>query len=88
VIEMINRLSLSQAGRLAEFDNLAHQFFVASADARDALYQQATALAASAGVASKHYLRVMEKLVNGTEGYVEKETKRYATINHTYLYLR
>jgi len=69
-----------KAGRLAEFDELAHQFFVATADARDALYKQATALAASAGAASKHYLRVMEKVVNGTEGYVEKETKRLATI--------
>jgi protein disulfide-isomerase A6 len=59
---------------------LAHQFFVATGDARDALYKQATALGEGAGAASKHYLRVMEKLVNGAEGYVEKETKRYATI--------
>jgi len=69
-----------EAGRLAEFDNLARQFFVATGDARDALYKQAIALGASAGAASKHYLRVMEKLVNGTEGYVEKEAKRLAAI--------
>ncbi|KAF8233197.1 disulfide isomerase [Tricholoma matsutake] len=69
-----------KAGRLAEFDSLAHQFFIATADARDSLYKQATVLAASAGTASRHYLRVMEKLVNGTEGYVEKETKRLASI--------
>ena len=49
---------------------------MATAGARDSLYKEATALAASAGAASKHYLRVMEKLVNGTEGYVEKEVKR------------
>jgi protein disulfide-isomerase A6 len=60
---------------------LARQFFVATGDARDALYKQATALGASAGAASKHYLRVMEKLVNGTEGYVEKEAKRYVTMS-------
>ena len=83
VIQMVNRFSLSQAGRLVEFDNLAHQFFVAGADARARLHKQATALAASSSATSKHYLRVMEKLVNGTEGYVEKETERYVTISDT-----
>jgi len=69
-----------KAGRIDEFDRLANKFFVASADMRATLYKEATLLAASAGVASKHYLRVMEKLVNGTEGYVEKEAERLATI--------
>jgi len=65
-----------EAGRHADFDALAHKFFKASASARDSLYKEALELAASAGVASKHYLRVMEKVANGTAGYVEKESKR------------
>ncbi|KAJ7284994.1 protein disulfide isomerase [Mycena rebaudengoi] len=69
-----------KAGRLADFDALASKFFVAAGDARDALFKDAAALAASAGAVSKHYLRVMEKLVNGTEEYVEKESKRLETI--------
>ncbi|TFK40373.1 thioredoxin-like protein [Crucibulum laeve] len=69
-----------EAGRVAEFDALAKKFFVASADARDSLYKEALSLASSAGAASKHYLRVMEKVVNGTEGYVQKEAKRLASI--------
>ncbi|KAJ7756451.1 protein disulfide isomerase [Mycena maculata] len=69
-----------QAGRHPEFDALASKFFVAVGDARASLLEEASALAASAGVASKHYLRVMEKLVNGTEGYLEKETKRLESI--------
>ncbi|KAF9471225.1 protein disulfide isomerase [Pholiota conissans] len=69
-----------EAGRLAEFDTLAHKFFTAPADARDALYKDALQLAATSGTASKHYIRVMEKVVNGTAGYVEKETKRLGSI--------
>ncbi|KAJ7170695.1 protein disulfide isomerase [Mycena crocata] len=69
-----------QAGRLAEFDALATKFFAAAGDARATLLKDAAALAASAGVVSKHYIRVMEKLVNGTEGYLEKETKRLESI--------
>jgi protein disulfide-isomerase A6 len=70
------RCSIVQAGRLADFDALASKFFVAAADARATLLKDALALAETAGVVSKHYIRVMEKLVNGTEGYVEKEAKR------------
>jgi protein disulfide-isomerase A6 len=65
-----------KAGRLAEFDSLANKFFVASGKARDSVYNEALTLASEAGAASKHYLRVMEKLVNGTESYLEKESKR------------
>jgi protein disulfide-isomerase A6 len=68
------------AGRIAQFDDLAHKFFVSAADARDSLYKEALDLAVTAGIASKHYLRVMEKLVNGTSGYVEKESKRLNSI--------
>ncbi|KAJ7603743.1 protein disulfide isomerase [Mycena polygramma] len=69
-----------KAGRLAEFDALASKFFSAASDARASLLKDAAALADSAGVVSKHYLRVMEKLVNGTEGYLEKEAKRLESI--------
>jgi protein disulfide-isomerase A6 len=61
---------------------------VAGADARHSLYKEAKVLAASVGATSKHYIRVMEKLVNGTEEYVERETKRYATITGNYQHLR
>lgn len=64
------------AGRLPDFDALASKFFVASGKARDAIYKDAIALAGTAGETSKHYMRVMEKLANGTEGYLEKESKR------------
>lgn len=64
------------AGRLPEFDALASKFFVATGAARDALYKEALELANTAGAASKHYLRVMEKVVNGSEAYLEKESKR------------
>ncbi|KDR76236.1 hypothetical protein GALMADRAFT_247528 [Galerina marginata CBS 339.88] len=65
-----------EAGRLAQFDTLAHKFFTASTSARDSLYKEALELAAGAGSASKHYLRVMEKVANGTAEYIEKESKR------------
>ncbi|KAG6817654.1 hypothetical protein H0H87_005411 [Tephrocybe sp. NHM501043] len=70
----------NQAGRLAEFDVLASKFFTASAGARDAIFKEATLLAASAGAASKHYLRVMEKVVNSSEAYIQKESTRLAKI--------
>jgi len=67
---------LSKAGRLAEFDALASKFFVASGEARDSIYQEAVGLATSVGDASKPYIRYMEKVVSGTEAYLEKEAKR------------
>jgi len=69
-----------EAGRHAEFDALARKFFVSTGSARNSIYQEAVAFADKAGTASKHYLRVMEKLVNGAEGYLEKESKRLASI--------
>jgi len=66
-----------KAGRLAEFDSLANKFFVASGKTRDSIYKEALTLAKEAGAASKHYVHVMGKLVNGTESYLEKESKRY-----------
>ncbi|KAF8910667.1 protein disulfide isomerase [Gymnopilus junonius] len=64
-----------EAGLLTDFDTLAHKFFIAPTTVRDSLYQQALQLAVSAGPASKHYIRVMEKVANGTTEYVEKESK-------------
>ncbi|CAK5269157.1 unnamed protein product [Mycena citricolor] len=69
-----------QAGRLPAFDALAAKFFAGAADVKASVFDEATALAATAGIASKHYLRVMEKIVNGTEGYLEKEVKRLESI--------
>lgn len=57
-------------------DHLAHKFFIASAGVRDSLYKEALDIATTAGAASKHYLKVMEKVVKGTPRYVEKESKR------------
>jgi len=70
----------NQAGRLPEFDALASKFFSATGAARDAVYKEASALAAQVGPAASHYLRVMEKVVNGTEDYLTKESKRLASI--------
>jgi len=69
-----------QAGRNAEFDALASKFFSASGAAQDAVYKEASALAAQVGPAATHYLRVMGKVVSGTEDYVAKESKRLASI--------
>ncbi|KAI0058205.1 protein disulfide isomerase [Artomyces pyxidatus] len=70
----------AKAGRETEFDSLASKFVVATGDARDALFKEASVLAAQIGPAAKHYVRVMEKVVNGTEDYVSKESKRLASI--------
>lgn len=49
---------------------------MAAADSRAEIYKEASQLAAEVGPAAKHYVRVMEKVVNGTEDYVSKESKR------------
>ncbi|KAL0580969.1 hypothetical protein V5O48_001061 [Marasmius crinis-equi] len=69
-----------KAGLVPELDTLANKFFVATTDARDSIYKEAIALADSVGIASKPYLRVMEKIVNSSEKYLEKESKRLETI--------
>ncbi|EPQ54104.1 protein disulfide isomerase [Gloeophyllum trabeum ATCC 11539] len=68
------------AGRLPELDTIASKFVIATGDARDSLFKEALSLATQAGATGKHYLRVMEKVVNGTEDYVERESKRLASI--------
>ena len=64
------------AGRLAELDALAQKFVEGASAARQAVFKEAGALAETIGAGAKHYLRVMEKVVNGSEEYVEKETNR------------
>ncbi|KAF8313568.1 protein disulfide isomerase [Clavulina sp. PMI_390] len=68
-----------QAGRVASLDTLASQF-VSLPNTRAQLYQEALSLGETLGEKGKYYLKVMEKLTNGTEGYIEKEAKRLATI--------
>jgi len=69
-----------EAGRHADLDAMANKFLVAAADARQAVYDEASELAARFGVTGKHYLRVMEKVVNSGGAYLEKESKRLAAI--------
>jgi protein disulfide-isomerase A6 len=57
-------------------DAIATQFVAASKDARKKLLDEASAIASKAGAAGKHYIRAMEKVLTGTEGYIEKEAKR------------
>lgn len=64
------------AGRHPEFDSLASRFIVAAADVRDKLYKDAELFSRATGPKFNYYLKVMEKLLNGTEGWVEKETNR------------
>ncbi|KAI0659960.1 protein disulfide isomerase [Cubamyces menziesii] len=67
-------------GRLEELDKLAAKFYEESATVRQELLKEATELAATLGGAAKHYLRVMEKVVNGSEEYLEKESNRLGNI--------
>ena len=65
-----------KAGRLEQLDALAAKFYEESAAARQALLKEASELASTLGAGAKHYLRVMEKVVNGSEDYLEKESTR------------
>lgn len=69
-----------QAGRLAELDSVVQKFLSATGDARNAIYKEAKAVSESLGATSKHYLRVMEKIVNTSEAYIEKESQRWVFI--------
>jgi len=69
-----------EAGRLPELDSVAQKFLTATADNRGAIYHEAKVLSESLGAASNHYLRVMEKIIGSSETYIEKESKRLASI--------
>jgi len=68
------------AGRVATLDTLASQFFAAAPTSRVSIYEKATTLGETLGDDASYYLRVMQKLVNGTDDYVEKEARRLASI--------
>lgn len=65
-----------KAGRIESLDDLASQFYLASASARNKIYDQAVLAAESAGEEAKQYLKVMQKVVNSSDEYVVKEFKR------------
>jgi len=69
-----------EAGRIPEFDTLAEKFFDAAGHVRQEILQDASTLAKTVGPAAAHYLKVMEKVVNGSEEYLAKESKRLASI--------
>jgi protein disulfide-isomerase A6 len=62
------------AGRLPHLDELAQKFIDATNDARKTVLAEATAL----GKDAEAYVRVMEKIVKKSDGYVTKELKRCA----------
>ncbi|KAH8082811.1 protein disulfide isomerase [Cristinia sonorae] len=68
------------AGRIPELDTLAEKFFDAAGHARQEIFNDAAKIAETVGPAAKHYIKVMEKVVNGSEEYLEKESKRLASI--------
>lgn len=53
-------------------DSIALKFLDATGEARGAIVREAHAL----GDSAKHYLKVMQKVIGGSEEYVEKEAKR------------
>jgi protein disulfide-isomerase A6 len=57
-------------------DTLASKFLAATEEIKNSIYKEAIDLAEAAGVTSKHYLRVMEKMLAGSEAYLDKELKR------------
>ena len=65
-----------KAGLIPEFDALAAKFFAAVSDVRSSILEEATALAKGAGATAQHYLKVMSKVVNGSEEYLQKESAR------------
>ncbi|KAI0760751.1 hypothetical protein C8Q74DRAFT_1451600 [Fomes fomentarius] len=69
-----------KAGRLAQLDALAENFHTESAAARQTILKEVSDLAATLGARAKHHLRVMDKVVTGSEEYLEKESKRLSSI--------
>ena len=72
-----------KAGRIPEFDTLAAKFFAATSDGKTMILKEATALAKGAGEAAQHYLKVMNKVINGSEDYLQKEAARFDYSVHT-----
>jgi len=70
----------SEAGRVATLDTLAQKIITAEASARAAILAEAKEVAEATGAGAAYYLRVMQKLVDGSEEYIAKETKRLGSI--------
>lgn len=73
---MLTSFEILQAGRFAELDDLASKFISEAVDARNAVFEQATTIASSLGSTSQYYLKVMQKIIGGSEDYILKETAR------------
>jgi protein disulfide-isomerase A6 len=69
-----------EAGRHPEFDSLAQRFIAAASDARDKLYADAQLFSGAFGKKFQYYVRVMDKVKNGSLEYVDKESKRLNSI--------
>jgi protein disulfide-isomerase A6 len=70
-------LTLFKAGRIATLDTFARNLFTALPDVRATMYTEAKNAAEAVGTAGSYYLRVMQKLIDGPEDYIEKEVRRY-----------
>jgi protein disulfide-isomerase A6 len=55
---------------------LAEKFLAATGQVRNSILQEASLLASTAGEKAKYYIRVMQKVVDSSEAYLEKESKR------------
>jgi protein disulfide-isomerase A6 len=69
-----------KAGRHPTLDDLASRFLDATSEVRQSILAEASKVSSEIGTTSKHYLRVMEKLVDGSEAYLNKELQRLKTI--------
>lgn len=69
-----------EAGRIAMLDAFAKKFIESAGEARQQIYTEAASFAKTAGLEAKHYIKVMEKVANGSEEYIAKETKRLGNI--------
>ncbi|KAG8858751.1 hypothetical protein FRB96_004888 [Tulasnella sp. 330] len=68
------------AGRVATLDTFAAELFSALPTARAKIFAEATAAAKTAGATGAYYLKVMQKIIDGSEEWVEKESKRLQSI--------
>lgn len=69
-----------QAGRSPKLDEYARKFFSASPANRQSVYEVVKGLEEATIRDGEPYIRAMEKVLNGTTDYVEKELKRCADI--------
>ncbi|TDL16574.1 protein disulfide isomerase [Rickenella mellea] len=70
----------ADAGRVSELDALAEKFFGAVEKERVKVLKEAEGVAGKVGKEAQHYLKVMKKVVDGSEEYLAKESARLASI--------